>query len=76
MRIKSQYDKLLSLIFDELPYSDKFWRGKNLTQLAENGKNRQIKSAPNLIFFSLRQIKSMARNFFSNKKIEICFHTV
>ena len=64
MRIKSQYDKLLSFIFDELPYSDKFWRGGNLTQLSENGKNRQIKSAPNLIFFLLRQIKSMAKKLF------------
>ena len=36
----------------ELPYSDKFWRGENLAQLAQNGKNRQIKSTPNLIFFS------------------------
>ena len=39
-----------------IPYSDKFWRRKNLAQLAQNGKNRQIKSVPNLIFFSLRQI--------------------
>ena len=36
----------------ELPYSDKFWCGENLAQLAQNGKNRQIKSTPNLIFFS------------------------
>ena len=26
----------------EYPYSDKFWRGENLAQLAQNGKNRQI----------------------------------
>ena len=32
-------------------YSNKFWRGGNLAQLAPNSKNRQIKSAPNLIFF-------------------------
>jgi len=37
---------------------EKFWRGENLAQLAQNAKNRQIKSAPNLIFFWLRQIKS------------------
>ena len=43
---------------NKIPYSDKFWRGENLAQLAQNGKNNQIKSAPNLIFFSLRQIKS------------------
>ena len=42
-----------------LPYSDKFWHGENLAELAQNGKNRQIKSVPNLIFFSLRQIKSV-----------------
>ena len=30
-----------------------------MARLAQNGKNRQIKSAPNLIFFSLRQIKSV-----------------
>ena len=30
--------------------------GENLAQLAQNDKNRQIKSAPNLIFFVLRQI--------------------
>ena len=48
-----------------------------MAQLAQNGKNRQIKFAPNLIFFSLRQIKSMAKKtFFLIKKIEICFHTV
>ena len=40
------------------PYSEKIWRGENLVQLAQNGKNRQIKFAPNLIFFSLCQIKS------------------
>ena len=61
---------------NRLPYSDKSWRGENLAQLAKNGKNRQIKSAPNLIIFSLRQIKSMGKKLFSNKKIEICFHTV
>ena len=48
-----------------LPYSDKFWHGENLAELAQNGKNRQIKSVPNLIFFSLRQIKSMAKKIFS-----------
>ena len=32
-------------------YSDKFWHGENLAQLAPNGKNRQIKSAPNFFFF-------------------------
>ena len=42
-----------------MPYSEKFWREENL---AQNGKNCQIKSAPNLFFFSLRQIKS-APNF-------------
>ena len=47
-----------------LPYSDKFWRGENLAQLAQNGKNCQLKSAPNLIIFSLRQIKSMAKKLF------------
>ena len=73
-----------------IPYSDKFWRRENLAELAQNGKNSQIKSAPNLIFFSLRQIKSASnliifspaklnpwrKNFFSKKIIEICFHTV
>ena len=33
----------------DLPYSDKLWRGKNLAQLGQNGKNHQIKSVPNLI---------------------------
>ena len=33
-----------------LPYSDKFWRRENLVKLARNGKNRQIKSTPKLIF--------------------------
>ena len=47
-----------------LPYSDKFWRGENLAQLAQNGKNCQLKSAPNLIIFSLHQIKSMAKKLF------------
>ena len=32
--------------------------------------------APNLIIFSLCQIKSMAKKKIFNKKIEICFHTV
>ena len=41
-------------------YSDKFWCGETLVQLAQNGKNRQVKSAPNLVFYSLRQIKSAA----------------
>ena len=62
---------------NKIPYSDKFWRGENLAQLAQNGKNtnksapnlilfslRQIKSTPDLIIFSLRQIKSMAKIFF------------
>ena len=71
-------------------YSDKFWRGEKLAQLAQNDKNcqikstsnlifssvRQIKSTPNLIIFSLRQVKSIAKNCFSNKKIEICLHAV
>ena len=48
----------------DLPYSDRFWRGENLAQVAQNGKNRQIKSVPNLIIFSLRQIKSMVKIFF------------
>ena len=48
----------------QLPYSDKFWRGENLAQLVQNGKKCQIKSAPNLFFFSLRQIKSMAKKLF------------
>ena len=59
-----------------LPYSDKFWRGENLAQLVQNGKNRQIKSTPKLIFLSLRQIKSIMKKNSSNKKVEICFHTV
>jgi hypothetical protein len=37
---------------------EKFWRGENLAQLAQNAENRQIKSAPNLMFSKLRQIKS------------------
>ena len=41
-----------------LPYSYKFWHGENLEQLTQNGKNCQIKSAQNLIFFSFCQIKS------------------
>ena len=59
-----------------LPYSDKFWRGENLAQLAQNGKNRQIKSAPNLIFFRCTKLNPWRKNFFSNKKIEIFFHTL
>ena len=59
--------KETSLIFpaNHIPYSDKFWCRENLAQLAQNGKNHQIKSLPNLIIFSLRQIKSMAKTFFS-----------
>ena len=72
-----------------LPYSDKFgaekiWR--NWCKMAKIAKLnplqiffffslRQIKSAPNLIIFTLRQIKSMAKKI-SNEKIEVCFHTV
>ena len=48
----------------KVPYSDKFGCGENLAQLAQNGKHRQSKSARNLIFFSLCQIKSMAKNLF------------
>ena len=56
-----------------IPYLDKFWRWEKLALLAQNGKNRQIKSAPifffflaapNLIIFSLRQIRSMAKKLF------------
>ena len=39
--------------YTRVPYSHKFWRGENLTQLAQNGKNRQIKSAPFFIYFFL-----------------------
>ena len=49
-----------------ISYSDKFWCGENLVQLAQNGKNHQVKSAPNLIFFSLRQIKSAANLIISS----------
>ena len=48
-----KYFKIKTLNEDilNIPYSNKFWRGENLAQLARNGKNRQIKSAPSLIFF-------------------------
>ena len=59
-----------------IPYSDKFWRRKNLAELAQNGKNRQIKSASNLIIFSPAKLNPWRKNFFSKKIIEICFHTV
>ena len=39
-----------SIYKEEIHYSDKFWREENLAKLAQNDKNRQIKSAPN--FFS------------------------
>ena len=55
---------LWTKLLENLPYSDKFWRGENLAQLVQNGKNCQIKSAPNLIIFLLPQIKSMAKKFF------------
>ena len=37
---------------------------------------RQIKLEPNFMIFSLHQIKFMVKKLFSNKKIEICFHTI
>ena len=48
-----KYFKIKTLNEDilNIPYSNKFWRGENLAQLAQNGKNRQIKFAPSLIFF-------------------------
>ena len=71
-----------------IPYSDKFWRRENLGQLAQNGKNRQIKSTLNLVFFSLHQIKSVPnliifslrklnpwrKKFFSNKNRNLLSH--
>ena len=38
--------------------AEKIWR------MPQNGKNRQIKSVQDLIFFLLHQIKFMAKNFF------------
>ena len=40
LKIKTLNEDILNI-----PYSNKFWRGENLAQLAQNGKNRQIKSA-------------------------------
>ena len=71
-----------------IPYSDKFWRRENLGQLAQNAKNRQIKSTLNLVFFSLHQIKSVPnliifslrklnpwrKKFFSNKNRNLLSH--
>ena len=45
----------------DITYSDKFWRGENL---AQNGKNRALSPRQILIFFSLRQIKSVAKKRF------------
>ena len=39
---------------------------KKLAHVVQNGKNRQIKSAPKLIFLRLRQIKSKAKNAWPN----------
>ena len=39
-----------SYVSNKLTYSEKIWCGENLAQLAQNGKNRQIESASNLIF--------------------------
>ena len=66
LKILPIWFKLLGTYLEprRIPYWDKFWRGENLAQLAQNGKNRQIKSAANLIIFSLRQIKSMAKKLF------------
>ena len=45
-----------------------------LAQLTQNCKNHQIESAPNLIFFSLRKIKSMSKKlFFLTKKLKFVF---
>ena len=49
-------EKLICHQCVDIPYSDKFRHGYNLAQLAQNGKNHQIKPTPNLLFFSLRQI--------------------
>ena len=53
LKILPIWFKLLGTYLEprRIPYWDKFWRGENLAQLAQNGKNRQIKSAQ--IFFFL-----------------------
>ena len=60
-----KYSKIKTLKEDilNIPYSNKFWRGENLAQLAQNGKNSQIKSAPKISFLSC--VKLDPRQIFS-----------
>ena len=68
--LKNKYTLIRSLPLNAdshrctIPYSDEFWAEKIWRNWRKMAKIAQIKSASNLIFFSLRQIKSMAKNFF------------
>ena len=53
-----------------LHYSEKIWRVETLAQMAQNGKKRQIKSAPKFSFYSaLNLIRAKRAKFSPNKAI-------